>query len=356
MGVIEVKRAKISIIIPIYNSEKYLEKCMESVVRQTYDNLQIICVDGNSTDNSLKIIEAFQNEDSRIELIQKANEGVSIARNAALEKANGDFVLFVDSDDWLEENTCELALTCIQTNSADVVMWPYIREMKGESRKKEIFITDICFEEEKVQDKLHRRMVGLYKEELSEPENADALCTVWGKLYKRSIISDNDILFHDIREIGTYEDGLFNLHYFKYVKKAYFLNQYLYHYRRDNVSSITNSYNPQLLKCWQRLFDIMDQYIKNEKLDNCYSIALDNRRALSLIVLGINVVSNHDSFVKKIKEIDKIINDEKYVKAIKSLEIEYFPMHWKLFFGFAKLKFSFGTYVLIKVIQVIRGK
>ena len=204
----------ISVVIPVFNSQDYLRQCLESVINQTYQNLQIICVDDASSDCSWNILQEYAAADSRVQIFRKENEGVSLSRNFALEQVCGEYVLFVDSDDWLEPDTCACAMRSAEGNKADVVMWSYIREMGNESRKKKIFEKDIVFDRSAVREKLYRRMVGAYGDELSHPENADALCTVWGKLYRRDVIENNHIRFYDIREIGTYEDGLFNLEVF----------------------------------------------------------------------------------------------------------------------------------------------
>lgn len=346
----------ISIIVPVYNSELYLKKCLDSIISQTYENIEIICIDDNSSDDSLRILQEYEKKDQRIKVLQKVNEGVSFARNAGLDMARGDYILFVDSDDWIDRCTCEVALKKILEETADLVMWSYIRERETESFKKQIFDCDIVFEGKNVQEKLHRRMIGIVDDELAHPENADALCTVWGKLYRRSIISANRIRFYDIRKIGTYEDGLFNLEYLKYVLKAIFLNQYFYHYRRTNVNSITGAYNANLGRQWDTLFHIMDKYIEQNELNEKYQEALRNRISLSLIPRGINEMSNDCSVGMKMTKIKEIISQRSYVAAIKSLKIQYMPIHWKVFFRAAKLKNTFIILIMLIAIQKIRGR
>lgn len=346
----------VSIIIPVFNCESYLSKCLESVINQTYEDIEIICIDDNSTDKSMKIMQNYAKNDTRIRIIHKINEGVSLARNAGLNIARGQFILFVDGDDWIEESTCEQAVRKAREENADIIMWSYIRERKGESQKKKIFDKDIIFTENTVQKKLHRRMIGILGSELSQPENADALCTVWGKLYQHSIIFDNNIRFYDIREIGTYEDGLFNLLYFQHTQKAVFLNQYLYHYRRTNANSIIETYNPQLVQQWNKLFCIMKNYIQQNNLGTEYKKALQNRISLSLISLGINEMSQKSSMMKKIKNIKKIINNDEYVISVNTLEFQYMPIHWKIFFKAAQKQKNVVIFILLCVIQKIRGK
>ena len=346
----------ISIIVPVYNSELYLKKCLDSLISQTYENIEIICIDDNSSDDSLRILQEYEKKDHRIKVIQKANEGVSLARNVGLDVAHGDYILFVDSDDWIDISTCEVALKKITEETADLVMWSYIRERETESSKKQIFDCDIIFEGKKVQEKLHRRMIGIVEDELARPENADALCTVWGKLYCRTIIFANHIRFYDIRKIGTYEDGLFNLEYLKYVQKAIFLNRYFYHYRRTNLNSITGAYNANLAQKWDALFHIMEEYIEQNELNDKYREALYNRISLSLIPLGINEMMNDCSARMKWRKLKEIISRRSYTAAVMSLKIQYMPIHWKIFFRAAKHKNTFIIWCMLIVIQKIRGR
>lgn len=352
-----VKQPLISIIIPVYNASEYLEQCLESILGQSYQTLQVLCVDDFSTDNSLEILHKYAKIDERVEVITKRNEGVSLARNLALDNILGEYVLFVDSDDWIDLHTCEIAMDYAQKEDYDVVMWTYYRERRNESLDKRIYEKNIEFGSQmEVRDKLHRRMVGILDDELRRPENADALCTVWGKLYRAEIIQKHKIRFYDIRKIGTYEDGLFNLDFFFYVSKAMFINEPLYHYRRTVSNSVTNSYNPELRNQWKRLFYILDNYVAEHQLGKNYEQALSNRIALSVIPLGINAVSNSGGLTKQFAEIKEIVTDEKYIESIKMLNKSYFPIHWKVFFGLAKHKNILGLYLLLRGIQKIRGK
>lgn len=346
----------ISIIIPIYNSANYLEKCLDTILSQSYVDFEAICIDDNSTDNSLEILQKYSEKDGRIKVIHKKNEGVSLARNAGLDAAQGEFLLFVDSDDWIEKWTCEIAIQKMCQEEADVVMWPYIRERENESKKKIIFNHDTIFDQISIKEKLHRRMIGIIDRELEQPENADALCTVWGKLYRRSIVEENHLRFYDIRKIGSYEDGLFNLQYFQYANKAIYINQYLYHYRRTNDSSITEVYNSDLNRQWACLFKIMADYIAEHNFNEKYVQALRNRISLSLIPLGINEISQKGPMKNKIVGIKRIICSKAYKSAIKTLDIKFMPLHWKIFFIVAKAKNAFAVFVLLSIMQRIRGK
>ena len=237
----------VSIIVPVYNVEQYLSQCLDSLINQTYSNLEIICVNDGSADNSLEILQKYKKTDSRISIIDKQNAGVSQARNDALFVISGKYLMFVDADDWIDDSTCENAVREAESGSFDVVMWSYISEYASHSEKKEIFPKTTIFELDDISIKLHRRFVGIVNEELSHPELADSLCPVWCKLYKVELIRKvKNLHFVDLSEIGTYEDGFFNLEIFKYVNRACYLDSYYYHYRRANISSVTKRYRPNL--------------------------------------------------------------------------------------------------------------
>ena len=174
----------LSVIVPIYNEEKFLPECLNSIVNQTYKNLEIIVVNDGSKDKTLDIIESIAKDDPRIIVINQENQGVSAARNNALKGVDGDFVMFVDSDDWLDLDTCEVLIKEAVKENADIVMCGYVREYKEKSMPKAMFDEQrIIFKNEEVKDKLYRRIFGPLGNELSTPEKLNAITTIWGKLY-----------------------------------------------------------------------------------------------------------------------------------------------------------------------------
>lgn len=349
-----MKEPKISIIVPVYNVEKYISKCMESLINQTFSDIEIIAVNDESPDGSLEVLEKYQKVDSRIKIINQENKGVSGARNTGINQANAPYIMFVDGDDWIDKNTCEEAYKALKDNAADIIMWDYCREYINKSLVKGIFNSDKVFDEQEAKN-LHRRFMGITEKELINPENSDSLATVWGKLYRKDIILANNLKFIDLKIIGTYEDGLFNLYYFKYVKKALYITKAFSHYLKINDNAFTKGYKEDLFNKYQNLFEVMNDYIEKNNLDETYKTALDNRRCMSLIGIGLTecIKSNPKNHIQRIKYIKKIINNKEYKSAYSKLEIEYMPLKWKVFFGFAKYNFATGVYVLLMIITKI---
>ena len=221
---------KVSVIIPCYNVEKYLGKCLESILNQTYSNLEIICVNDGSTDSTLALLEEYSQKDERIRIINQQNQGVSAARNSGLEVATGSYIIFVDSDDFIKLNTCELAMGRILKTDADICCFGTNEISKGLS--KERLWERECFE--RYSDK-----------ELDDSARKHLLVNVCGKLYKKAFLIENEIKF--IRNIKTGEDSIFNL--FCLFKNAKFvlLNEFLYDYNVDIGSSATNNLEKAVL-------------------------------------------------------------------------------------------------------------
>ena len=345
---------KISIIIPVYNAAPFLSQCLDSVLGQTYEDLEVLCVDDGSTDRSRELLTQYKASDHRIKLFFQENLGASMARNRALRQATGDYLMFVDSDDWLEPDTCDIAIETAERTHADVVMWTYIREYGSHRQVKHIFDEEtLIFDQEGCQ-RLHRRMIGLVGGELAHPENADALCTLWGKLYRRSVIAEHGVEVPDIRLFGTYEDGLFNLNVFAFVQKAVFLNRAFHHYRRDNTASITQSFKPDLFQHQLVLFTYMERYLREYPGIPDAQQALSNRIALSLISLGLNELENPSGLRAKYGRIRTILKHTKCHSAYCALTLKALPAHWKLFFLCARLKFTPGVYLLLWCMNVLR--
>lgn len=343
----------ISVIVPIYNAEKYLPQCLDSILNQTYRNLEIVCVNDGSTDGSFSVLSEYAKRDSRIIVKDKINGGVSKARNMGLDIITGEYVLFVDADDWLEPDTCEQAFDAMSECDCDVVLWSYVSERKGAQSFKQLFAGDRVFDEGECRDLLHRRFVGIIGEELAHPELADSLCPVWGKLYKRDLIADSGVRFTDLSEIGTYEDGLFNLEVFGFVKKAVYLDKCFYHYRRNNEDSATSRYNPNLFDQWQTLFGRMNKYIADNDLPKVYKDALYNRIAMSILGLGLNIMSADVSCAQKMKMLKEVTLNPRYIKSYNQLSFQYLPFHWKVFYWCAKKRFSVGICSLLFIISNI---
>lgn len=346
---------KVSIVIPVYNAEAFLEKCLNSITAQSYRNLEIICVNDGSSDSSLQILESYAKADERFVVIDKKNEGVSEARNTGTRKATGQYLMYVDSDDWIEPETCEVAVAVAQEHQADLVFWDYLRDNGSVSKEAHVFQEpEIVFSSEAELAGLHRRFVGLYEEELAHPERADSLAPSWGKLYRAELVKNERVAFIDTKIIGN-EDGLFNLHALAGMKKAVYIHRCFYHYRKVTEGSFTTHYRRNLWDQWNALFAHYKAFLDEHQKDASYYAALNNRIALSIIGLGMNIFLA-DKSVNKYRQLTLILRSDVYRQAVRQLKLQWFPIHWKVFFLFAKLNFTAGVYLLLVAIRRFQRK
>ena len=344
----------ISIIVPVYNTENYLEKCLYSLVNQTYKNIEIIIIVDGSPDNSMNIIQKFVLADNRVKVISQKNQGLSGARNTGMNNTNGDYIMFIDSDDWIEIDTCEKAINASEKYNADVVFWSYIKEFSNSQKDNYLFDkTEIIWSEKNI-NQLSRRMVGLVGDELANPQSIDNLVTAWGKLYKKSVIGD--VRFTDTKIIGT-EDALFNIEVFLGINSAVYIPDLLSHYRKDNESSLTHNYKKKLVSRWREMYSRIKFLLDRNDMSREYYDALKNRICFGLIGLGINLAEDKKmSFKEKKKEIYNILSMKHYQIALKDLDFSYLPIQWKVFFKLAKNNNALLLLWLLEIMDYLRKK
>ena len=251
--------ASVSIIVPIYNSDKYLKACLESLVNQTLKNIEIILVDDNSQDDSKIIISEYAKKDDRITVIyNKKNQGPSKARNDALKIATGEFIGFVDSDDYIAEDMYETMYNAAQKTNAEIVTCGYeefdYREII--SNNPSPFNSGVYIN--------HEEMV-----EVIEKAHADRFIWFsWRNIYKREMLLDNNILFDE--DIKHGEDNIFNLYAFYHAEGVISLNKSLYFYRKNPTSLTGSKIKPYLTESIQNEYDRkIEFYHKYGLYDKC---------------------------------------------------------------------------------------
>ena len=348
---------KVSVIVPIYNVEKYLERCIISLINQTFSNIEIIALNNGSTDKSLDILNYYAYKDKRIRVISNKNIGVSKSRNIGIKEAKGEYIVFVDSDDWIDSNMIEILHGTISDNNCDLAMCTYVREFSDHSKEKVFDLPAISiYEGNQIKSELLRKLVGPIGYELSNPEYLDALGTVWAKMYKASMVKENCLCFIDLSEIGSGEDTLFNIYAFNKVNKVILLNKPMYHYWRGNENSITSRYIPNFVEKRRNYFKYMKMFIKENNLSSEYETALNNRICTSVLGMGLLECSKSNKIptINKIRNIKEILNEDYIDAAYRNLQLKYFSMHWRVFYFFNKYKLSLPSYLMINTIEVLR--
>lgn len=257
----EHNNPKISILVPLYNQEKYFGKCIRSICKQTYKNLEIIVVNDGSTDRSLEILQHWARKDKRIKVIDKENGGVVKAREDAYRLATGDFVAFVDSDDMLPVRSIELLTACILENGVDLVMGHFDKLLGSITTRRK---ADKSFSSRPFPcDKL------VAQPELFDEYYENFFCSssmfsvsMWAKLYRKSIIDkalqDTELFSNDITMMG--EDLYFNMKLFPYLSSAYLIDESVYKYRFGGGTHGFNKNMPQVLTLCDKRLESLDQF------------------------------------------------------------------------------------------------
>src|SRR5574344_70864 len=213
---------KISVIIPVYNVEKYLRKCLNYLVNQTLKDIEIICINDGSTDSSLNILNEYAKNDSRFIIISEKNQGQGVARNRGIKIACGKYIVFVDPDDWIELNALEILYSKFNDTNADVIHFDYedYNEIFHKTRLRSFYKHAL----KKLKYNLKKNS---YYSWYNFKDNclSDITVMVWNRAYSTKFIKENNIKFAESR-FG--EDHIFTLACLLSAQKIYYLNKYLY--------------------------------------------------------------------------------------------------------------------------------
>ena len=233
----------VSIIIPIYNSEKYLRECIESIKSQTYRNIEILCVDNGSTDQSLNILKECEKTDNRVKVLKINQKGVSKARNIGITNANGKYIMFVDSDDIIEKNTVEKLMNITISQDSDMVICTNnLINARGKERKLN-FSIEYSNKDNLVQKEKEKTFEYMYKKGIG--------IQIWNRIVKRKILIENNISFN---ENMTYdEDMFFSWECVINSSVINIINEQLYKYRLTKNSAIMK-YHDNLYEKYEEAF------------------------------------------------------------------------------------------------------
>lgn len=328
------EQIKIDVIVPVYNSCHYIDKCMNVLLKQS--SINIVLVDDGSNDGSEKIVNKYANNYSNVNVIHKPNGGLSSARNAGLEYVKSDYFAFVDPDDWVSNAYFDLAVKELKKNPVDVLMTPYIRKYKDTESRNFVFgDKKVKFDKNETRLVVLRRLFGLIGSELQHPLTIDNLSTAWAKIYKSSKFKK--IRFVDKSEIYS-EDLWFNVNCFERATSAEFLNTIFYIYNKENEASIVHTYHATILKEYSNLYKKMENEIITNKLGPCFNKALNNRIVLNELIMLRNV-SKADFSIKKKSEMVKVVLDSPiYRNRFESFNFEALPFAYRLFYKSCKNK------------------
>lgn len=308
---------KVSVIVAIYNVEKYLERCLESLIHQSLNELEIILVDDGSKDKSSSICDNYAKKDNRIIVVHKKNQGLGMARNSGLELAKGEYIVFVDSDDFIEKNAYQEMYDMIKSENAEMLITNYYEyDTKNNIKKEMRTIHNTRSVEGKEVKKLACQMVGYSPLEKNED---DIGMSVWKNMYSRKYIEENHIRFYSERDYVS-EDAIFQLMAIPKMKKILLSTNCYYYYCQNDSQSLSSTFRESKFEEYKKLYEKEYELLKKNGIIETgkYYIAttfLGNIRA------HIKQLSMSRYPKKKKKELIKKIQEDAVVQKV----LEWYP-------------------------------
>ncbi|MDR2967646.1 MAG: glycosyltransferase [Methanobacteriaceae archaeon] len=241
-----MREIKVSVIVPVYNSEKYLEKCLDSLINQTLSEIEIICVDDGSTDTSPELLNAYSKKDNRVKIITQENKDVGAARKAGIKIAKGEYIAFTDDDDWIAKDSFEKLYKNAKSNNSDLVMFKVVFYYPHN----ESYVYPKSFNLERYFNEINDYNNFVFKAEDIKEQVLNAFFAPWFKFYKSKFLKKYNFYF---KENITYPDVPFHVQALLKAKRISFLPENLYFYRRDHQESML-----LISKNTPRIFDIFE--------------------------------------------------------------------------------------------------
>lgn len=300
---------EISIVIPVYNAEKTLVRCVESIVNQTYKSWELWLVDDGSSDASGEICDNYALIDTRVHVVHRKNNGVSSARNIGIEKSSGEYVMFVDSDDYLEHNALDILMGAIDKYEADIVMcgFFYHDEEGGEEEPnyiEKLFVGDNeNFASEIFND--------VFRKELLNPP--------WNKAIKKSILQQNQLRF--VLDYSICEDMIFTIDVLNCCKRIVFLNVPLYHYIYKKGDNLVNKFHSNYYDALSVYYSKIKDYLKAKKAITENRICI-NKFLVEKTIAYLKRIYSYEEYSasRKYSELKRICEDELFRKEIYEYE------------------------------------
>ena len=289
MNASTIDQPLISIIVPVFNAEAYIVECIESIIAQTYTNLEIILVNDGSTDKSLQIIQRFI--DQRIHIIDSVNQGVSVARNLGLEYSSGAFIFFLDADDLIPSNAISKLTASQKNTNADLIISGF-QNIGHKAQKK----TTLVFE--KNTSLTTEDIIEYTKKYLSKPNKNSLFVFSWGRLFSRAVFKENNCKFNS--QLSSFEDVHFNYETLKSIETIHYVPEPLYYYRNHRVAASATtraSNNPHRLFGFISALEAVVTYLSlrevaQQEIEHLHGKAVTVYTIIQLIRLCANLSSS----------------------------------------------------------------
>lgn len=314
-----MKQEQITVILPVYNiSEDYLSTCLESLLQQTYSNIELILVDDGSQNNAPAIGRSYEEKDSRVTFFSQPHAGVSVARNLGLKNAHGAYICFVDPDDYVTPTYLEKLYRSITETKADIALCNAIVKYKDHEVKNRFLPGKKRVLEGNDIGRLQYQLVSKKLADYYPPEVACG--TPWGKLYRRTFLEEHHLSFQP--DLLRMQDNVFNLYALEQAKRVAFIPDFLYIYRKE-VGSACYHYNPNIVDLFERYFAasfrFLEEYDKGPRVRK--ALLMKTLTSFnSYLTQNFFHEENPNSFMAVRKQLNALLRREPYQQALKELD------------------------------------
>lgn len=284
----------VSIIVPVYNAEKYISKCIESVIAQNHTNIELLIINDGSMDNTGEICDRYAFKDNRIKIEYIPNSGPAVARNKGIQKSKGEFIFFLDADDYVESKAISHLINCYRQSQNDLIIGDFNKIKNGIIEPR----MDIPFSSTLLNKK---NMIDYARLYLRKPNKYLLFAYSWGRLFKSSIIKLNNVFFDE--SLHTFEDVAFNFDYLRYVQKIYFSKTIIYnHTIHQNYVSETMAINnnPEKLFGFIKAFDSIRTFLNGNVFTKTIEEEIGHTHVTLVIIQLIRICGQINSVNKKI--------------------------------------------------------
>lgn len=331
----------ISIIVPVYNAAQTIEKCVSSLTSQSYRNIEVLLVNNASTDCSLEVCKDLAAKDSRVKVIDHFEKGVSTARNRGIDESAGDYVMFVDADDWIDDNVCEVFAK--QNVKYDYDLFCFSAQYHKKSRVVETFLFDENAELFSLSQKNELQIKVLMPNApcFSYKTNTRYVGSVWGKLYKREILKKANL--HFATETIISEDVLFNTMALDYFDRIGFTRDCFYHYIQQ-TDSAQNHFRPNSEKYFAYVITQIQQWLEQTKKDKLFIDAancLFTHYLFGILKEDIFHKDNNISLNQRYSYLKNLLSENKIQELLWNNNKDYFSVLERLLIYLMKKKYSF---------------
>ena len=348
----------VSVIIPVYNVEKFIDKCVQSVIDQTMTDIEVILVDDGSTDNSLEKCRAWEKKDSRVKAFHQENQGVSVARNLGIEKSTGEYIAFIDSDDWIESNYLEALYDAAKKKGADISICGFYFDYPDEVVARGHFEKDMDFEGK---EEISQIQIQILAKNMSKIKNnsGDRIGSPWCKLFNAGFIKENNLAF--IPNLKRSQDVVFNLYALEQAENVVYTNQPLYHYL-INPDSVCVKFSKSILTNVNAYLKEMGRFISRYHKNNVvFRDAFYTKVCTSVYKCMFQYFFDENypgTRAEMKKELNEYLDQDVFKKGLKNVKYENLDKTEKVFVFFLKRR-MYGILLFLvrmrqKFIKVLR--